>query len=98
KCFAENFIERNSFVGAGREVLIAVVNGDLVPFPDSFSVSVRQVRNTIGSKFCEWRRIIHHRGAIGWAGGVIVLQTESVADFVRRQLFQAREYNLLHDL
>ena len=48
------------------------------------------------AKLDQRRRIIHHAGAVVHAGGEVVRQAQRVADFMRRQLPQARQHHALH--
>ena len=92
----QNFVERRVLVRARRKILIAVADRHFVPFADPRGVGVRQIRYAVRTQLHIRRRIIHHRRAMHRARGVVVLEPQRVAHFMRRQLPQPGQRHLLH--
>ena len=83
--------ERGLLIGAGREVLVAVGDRDLVPCADAHVVHLRDVERAVGLEGHERVRIVHHGDASRVGVVVVVAKAEGVADLVSRELTHARE-------
>src|SRR5579883_37264 len=92
----DDFVQGRVFVGAGREIGIAILSSDLIPIANSGRVSLGKVHRAVSSKFYPGMRVIHHRRAALGAGDVVVLQSQGVANFVSGELSQARKRGLQH--
>ena len=80
----------------GGKVLIPVHDGNLVPFPDTACIGVRELYLPIFCGGDPWMWIIHHRSPVLRACNVIVRETDRVPDFVRRELPQPCQRHFLH--
>src|SRR5258708_2835388 len=86
----QNGIELLFLVGSSGEVPISEIDGDFVPRADAGSVGIRKVWDDGSVQLDEWRRVIHYRCAILYAGRKIVRQAQRVANFMRGQLAHSR--------
>ncbi len=84
-------------VGAGGELAVAVVDGDLIPDADVDGIGVREIGNAVLVEGDVGVRVVHDRdglfrvGVRKGAGGEVVGEAEGVAGLVRGELAHALE-------
>ena len=83
---------------AGRELAIAVVDGDLVPIADAGLIGVGEVDRAVLGELLERVRIVHDGDPSLGAVVVVVAEPERVSDLVRGELTDALESGLVKDV
>ena len=94
----EDLRQGRRLAGALREFTIAVVDRDLVPVADPRRVRIREIDRAVVFQHFERMRVVHHRDPALAAVVVVVAEADRVADFVRRELADARERRLIENV